>query len=132
MIRIEIVRYNKELKKTIPYIDIIQSNVYDRVSKKEHYDTMIRGNKICGIMIALKSGEGKRLKLPKLIEMYKILFQKTPKNLHNSMVDVLVTMRCYLKLSNTHRDIDDTYFELLIQKILNNQDIKGHLNEFNI
>jgi DNA polymerase III epsilon subunit-like protein len=130
IIRFEIARHYHELVKVYPYIKIIFTNIYDRVFQLDHFDTMIRGNKICGIMIPKKSGEGTKLKLPKLVEMYQILFHKTPDHLHNSMVDVLVTMRCYLKLLREHRDIDDTYFEQLLENAVNNGNMNGHLVEF--
>ena len=37
-------------------------------------------------------------KFPKLVETYYHLFNETPENLHNSMVDTLVCLRCYLKI----------------------------------
>jgi DNA polymerase III epsilon subunit-like protein len=85
---------------------------------------MIRGNKICGIMIPKKDGNGSKVKLPKLVEMYDILFHRKAEHLHNSMVDVLVTMRCYLKLKY-HKDVDDYYFEELLDKAVKNKDING-------
>jgi len=40
-------------------------------------------------------------------------------------------LRCYLKVSTKdHRDIDDGYFDELIQKAIHNGDIRGHLPEF--
>jgi DNA polymerase III epsilon subunit-like protein len=130
IIRIEIARHYSELVDEYPYVNIVFSNNYDRVSQLDHFDTMIRGNKICGIMIPKKTGEGTKLKPPKLSEMYKIFFHKNPENLHNSMVDVLITTRCYLKLLSEHRDVDDGYFESLIEKAIHNSDINGQLIEF--
>jgi hypothetical protein len=40
---------------------------------------------------------GSYMKFPTLCELYMHLFHKTPENLHNSMMDVLVCLRCYLK-----------------------------------
>jgi len=37
------------------------------------------------------------LKMPKLCELYEKLFGTIPDNLHNSLVDTLVCLRCYLK-----------------------------------
>ena len=34
-------------------------------------------------------------KYPKLIELYKHYFETEPDGLHNSMIDVLVTLRCF-------------------------------------
>jgi len=38
------------------------------------------------------------LKYPKLIELHEKLFDKSPNNLHNSFNDILVTLRCFMKL----------------------------------
>lgn len=38
------------------------------------------------------------LKYPKLIELHQILFNSSPNNLHNSFNDILVTLRCFMKL----------------------------------
>jgi DNA polymerase III epsilon subunit-like protein len=42
-------------------------------------------------------------KYPKLIELHQKLFETTPNNLHNSFNDILVTLRCYVKMKH---DID--------------------------
>lgn len=38
------------------------------------------------------------LKYPKLIELHEKLFNNSPNNLHNSFNDILITLRCYMKL----------------------------------
>jgi hypothetical protein len=37
-------------------------------------------------------------KWPKLSELYFAMFHENPDGLHNSMMDVLVCLRCYLKM----------------------------------
>jgi len=37
-------------------------------------------------------------KYPKLCETYEYLFHKTPENLHNSIIDTIVCLRCFLKI----------------------------------
>lgn len=39
-------------------------------------------------------------KYPKLVELHQKLFESTPNNLHNSFNDVLVTLRCYVKMKH--------------------------------
>jgi hypothetical protein len=51
-------------------------------------------------------------KYPKLAETYFHLFQKVPDNLHNSMVDTLVCLRCYLKIKFDIDISDDKFMEL--------------------
>ena len=53
--------------------------------------------KFCNIQAISKYGKS-YLKYPKLIELHQKLFNTTPNNLHNSLNDILVTLRCFMKL----------------------------------
>jgi hypothetical protein len=44
------------------------------------------------------NSRGPYIKFPTLCELYEKLFHTKPENLHNSMMDVLVCLRCYLKM----------------------------------
>ena len=37
-------------------------------------------------------------KWPKLTWLHQFFFQEEPKNLHNSLIDVMVCIRCYMKI----------------------------------
>lgn len=50
----------------------------------------------CNIQTVNSAGE-KYIKYPTLAELYEKLFNEKPKNLHNSMNDVLITLRCIVK-----------------------------------
>jgi len=52
-------------------------------------------------------------KFPKLSETYEFLFQQKPENLHNSMVDALICLRCYLKYRFGILINDNKFNELL-------------------
>jgi len=52
---------------------------------------------LCDIKAVNKSGKT-YLKFPKLSELHEKLFETTPNNLHNSFTDILVTLRCFMKL----------------------------------
>ena len=58
----------------------------------------------------------KNLKWPKLIELYRILFgfSTVTLQLHNSLVDTLVCLRCFLKTEH-NTIIPDAEFESMIQ-----------------
>jgi DNA polymerase III epsilon subunit-like protein len=56
-------------------------------------------------------------KLPKLLELYQILFDTTLDNLHNSMVDVFACLRCYLKYKYQYT-IEESEFHTMIEKAL--------------
>ena len=52
---------------------------------------------VCAIQIMNRKGTLFN-KFPKLIELHEKLFSTPPKNLHNSLNDVLVCLRCFYKL----------------------------------
>ena len=51
---------------------------------------------LCNIEIKDKFGRSYK-KFPKLVELYQKMFGVTPKNLHNSLNDVIVCLRCFIK-----------------------------------
>jgi len=54
---------------------------------------------VCKIKAISKFGK-EYIKFPKLIETHEKLFNnETPKNLHNALNDILVTLRCFCKLA---------------------------------
>ena len=57
-------------------------------------------------------------KFPKLKETYEFLFKiSTPGNLHNSIIDVIVCLRCYLKIKY-NINIPDERFQLYLKRFL--------------
>ena len=65
---------------------------------------MKNGKKICNITIE-KPDKKVFVKFPKLVELYKLMFNETPENLHDAKVDALVCLRCFLKME-LNVDID--------------------------
>jgi DNA polymerase III epsilon subunit-like protein len=77
---------------------------------KEKYCTMRNSIDLCNIIRETPKGK-KFKKFPKLIELYQVLFPgKNVDNLHNSYIDTLVCLRCYLKLRHDI-NIEDEMFE---------------------
>lgn len=69
--------------------------------KPELLCTMMSSIHICNLW--RESPNGKLFKkFPKLIELYRELFHETPENLHNSLVDSVATLRCFLKIKLKH------------------------------
>jgi hypothetical protein len=54
-------------------------------------------------------------KMPKLSELYALLFpnEPLPKDLHNSLVDVAMTLRCYVKYVYNKDVIDNSNINIL-------------------
>ena len=59
--------------------------------------TMKRGKKLCNIIAVSMSGR-EFIKYPKLSELHNELFGYVPNNLHNSLNDCIICLRCYYKL----------------------------------
>ena len=66
--------------------------------RKIEYCTMLYGKQFTNIQMPSKFHSGTYQKPPKLVELHQELFADTPKNLHNSLIDVLVCFRCFYKM----------------------------------
>jgi DNA polymerase III epsilon subunit-like protein len=66
-------------------------------TNKNLYCTMQESIDMCNIKAYYKDGR-EYVKYPKLAELHEHLFQSVPKNLHNSMNDVIVCLRCFYKM----------------------------------
>jgi len=101
MLRVELLRiiygYTDEVEKKNNI-----NNLHLLTNFKNIYCTMQESIELCDIKVTNKSGKT-YLKYPKLIELHKKLFDSEPNNLHNSFNDILVTLRCFMKLKH---DID--------------------------
>ena len=95
MLKIELLRLinNNEVSNKSIYIKMFYEVNYTNKS----YCTMKKSVDLCQIPAQRKDGTT-YYKFPKLIELHKKLFNEEPNNLHNSLNDVLVTLRCYYKL----------------------------------
>lgn len=109
MITNEIIRHNMVFNKdfiddNIPHNGIFEllkyryeilkypRDIHLRSYPKEAICTMKTTTDYCNIIV------NNRVKYPKLIELYKKLFNEEPPGpLHNALVDTLVGLRCYLK-----------------------------------
>lgn len=101
MLKIELLRiiygkYPEEYKK------LYKNNLHYLTNYKNISCTLKDSINICNIESVDKVGKP-YLKYPKLIELHEKLFNKSPNNLHNSFNDILVTLRCFMKLKH---DID--------------------------
>ena len=134
MVRIELERNREEIDRIAHYC----LNIFDATFEKSHgidqFCTMRYGTNICNIMVLREPKETKEpkeilvqsnpditakpptfyKKWPTLLEFHKHLFNTAPANLHNSIVDVLVCLRCFLK-SFKQIAIDDDEFAHIIK-----------------
>jgi DNA polymerase III epsilon subunit-like protein len=65
-------------------------------STKKFYCTMQETIEYCNIISVDRNGMEFQ-KYPRLSELYQKMFKENPKNLHNSLNDVVVCLRCFMK-----------------------------------
>ena len=93
-----IIGHNISFDKNIVLVEAFRNkirNIFPR--NKKFYCTMKNSLNICKLP---KLNLQNQYKFPKLIELFKFYFpeEMDPENLHNSMMDVLITLRCFGKL----------------------------------
>jgi DNA polymerase III epsilon subunit-like protein len=97
-----IVGHNISFDKRMLMVECARNRVYHRFThkgvKKIEYCTMKNSVEVCKIEKTNYKGET-FFKYPTLTELYYCLFKDLPTNTHNSFVDVLLCLRCYVKLN---------------------------------
>ena len=95
-----LVAHNLNFDKTITRVEMYRSGLPNsyKINNIIEVCTMIDGARICNIVKMNKWNKKLETKPPKLIELYQTLFKETPKNLHNSLIDVFVCFRCFYKM----------------------------------
>jgi len=129
-----IIAHNMEFDSTLIEVEILRIITADSIdaSKKQYYTefiytlktnnnlycTMQESIDMCNIKAYYKNG-CEYVKYPKLSELHEHLFQSVPKNLHNSMNDVIVCLRCFYKMIfdidvlTVNAELDILYTKLL-------------------
>jgi DNA polymerase III epsilon subunit-like protein len=75
-----------------------KNNLHQIANFKNTYCTLQESINLCAIKAVTKLGKEYN-KFPKLIELHQKLFRTIPNNLHNSLTDILVTLRCYVMMT---------------------------------
>jgi len=98
------IAHNIDFDKKMIMAECIRNNIETTFSlnpfatpSTHEYCTMKNSVNLCKILTYNKYNK-QYYKYPKLIELYKYLFNCTPEGLHNSMVDILLCLRCYGKI----------------------------------
>jgi DNA polymerase III epsilon subunit-like protein len=99
MIKVALLRLINSNYLTKEQLKIYKYDLYYLTNYKNISCTLKESIEFCNIQTLDKNGKP-YLKYPKLIELHEKLFNKSPINLHNSFNDILVTLRCYMKLKH--------------------------------
>ena len=98
-----VVGHNISFDKRMIMVETNRINDYKILSRfwntKREYCTMKNAVDICKIETTNKYGN-KYYKYPKLSELHKHLFKTIPNGLHDSMADVLICLRNYIKMEH--------------------------------
>ena len=92
-----IVGHNILFDKNMITVECIRNKLDENLinsARKPEFCTMKKSVNICKIMKVANNGD-KYYKYPKLFELHQHLFGTIPDGLHNSIIDVLVCLRCY-------------------------------------
>jgi len=118
MVKLEIYRNRAILQKANDTVECLNLfNIkYDNIFNMQHVCTMKSTVDICNILTEKPGGEPYK-KWPTLSELYKHLFNETPTGLHNSMVDTLVCMRCYLKLNKNYEISNEEFQSMILESV---------------
>jgi len=101
-----VVGHNISFDKRMIFVECIRNRIDQKFTRyednnkisKQEYCTMKNSISLCNLYFQTKNGKLLR-KNPTLSELYKTLFPEEilPDNLHNSIIDVAITIRCYIK-----------------------------------
>ena len=99
------------------HISAYKTDLHLLTNFKNIYCTMQESIDLCNIKAVSKLGK-EYIKFPKLSELHETLFQTVPKNLHNSFIDILVTLRCFMKLKYERDLLTDCYnFKNIVEEL---------------
>lgn len=106
MVMIELERNRPAILEKAPYCFMTFNTMYEKVQGIDRYCTMRKGTDLCNILMESNiAGRPPSKKWPKLSELYAKIFDgETVEGLHNSMIDVLTCLRCYLKMRHGYDD----------------------------
>jgi DNA polymerase III epsilon subunit-like protein len=110
------VGHNVSFDKRFIIVEGIRNNI--RMNFPNDYCTMKNSKDICKIEFTFSNGT-KGFKYPKLMELYEHLFPgiPAPQNLHNSLADTIVTLKCYCKMAhNVNLSLDSRHFRSLFRE----------------
>ena len=115
-----IIAHNMEFDKSLIIVECIRNNIdiLLKDSTINKYCTMKNSTNLCKIKRTSYSGNI-YYKYPTLMELYVHLFNIIPEGLHNSIIDVLICLRCFCKMQYK-------------QDILSKESIKKLYSRYNI
>ncbi len=91
-----LIGHNISFDKQILIVENIRNKMVSNFPKVKTFCTMKNYKDFCAIIQKREDGST-YMKYPTLCELHEKLFDTQPDNLHNSYIDVLICLKCYLK-----------------------------------
>ena len=109
MVYTEVQRNRLAIQERAPQCLSLFNEIYEKTKNIDSYCTMQQGRRLCNIQRINEKTGRPFIKFPKLIELYSHLFplRKSPENLHNSAVDIQITLACYLKMRHNYEEVNE-------------------------
>lgn len=97
---VELLRIIYNQSNTVPVDELLSYKTYLHMlnNYQNIHCTMQNSIDMCAIKVMSKNGREYN-KFPKLSELHQKLFGSMPNNLHNSLNDILITLRCYIMIT---------------------------------
>ncbi len=109
-----LVAHNVSFDKRMLFVEGIRNKI--RMNVHDTYCTMKNSVELCNIERTWPNGDV-YIKYPTLSELHNKLFNKIPKNTHNALIDILLCMRCFVKIElNTDICRDNRTIRLMMRE----------------
>lgn len=95
-----VIAHNMSFDKQLFIVECIRNNIRSGLDKtKQYYCTMKESVDLCNIKAISKRNNKEYNKFPTLSELYNHLFNIEPKGIHDALIDILICLRCYIKIT---------------------------------
>lgn len=98
-----IVAHNISFDKQMILVECIRYRItclFKFKEREQFFCTMRKSVDLCKIPAICKKTQETYYKFPRLSELHQLLFNEDPKNTHNSFVDILICLRCYIMMTD--------------------------------
>ena len=94
-----VIAHNMTFDKNLFIVECIRNKIRSAFTKdKIFFCTMKESVDLCNILVKSEKNGEMYQKFPTLSELHIKLFNKEPKGTHNSLVDIIICLRCYMKM----------------------------------
>jgi|TARA_B110001469_G_scaffold122154_1_gene132445 DNA polymerase III epsilon subunit-like protein len=98
-----VVAHNISFDKQMMLVECIRykiTSLFKNKKRDQFFCTMRESVDLCKIPAICKKTQETYFKFPRLSELHQQLFDVDPQNTHNSFVDILICLRCYIMLTD--------------------------------